>query len=66
RGMKELRRGDCSSARLVELAELGETMRRASKCGLGQASPRALLSIIRYYRGELLGVTGAAGGRSDG
>jgi [NiFe] hydrogenase diaphorase moiety large subunit len=65
-GMAELRRGDCSFARLGELAALGGTMRRASKCGLGQASPHALLSIIRHYRGELLDGAGTAGGRRDG
>ncbi len=65
-GMADLCRGACSSARLVEMERLGETMRRASKCGLGQTAPRALLSIIRHFRGELLvGGLPTPGSRDD-
>ncbi len=30
-------------------------MRVASKCGLGQSSPNAFLSIVEHFRHEILG-----------
>lgn len=35
------------------LSELAETMRDASICGLGQAAPNPLLSILRYFPQDL-------------
>ena len=35
------------------LAELAETMRDASICGLGQAAPNPMLSVMRYFPDEL-------------
>ena len=52
-----LREGRCSSSYLRELVGLGETMKLASKCGLGQSSPVALLSIIENFRDEIMGRT---------
>ena len=40
-----------------ELVKLGETMQVASKCGLGQSSPNAFLSIVENFRDELMGRT---------
>jgi [NiFe] hydrogenase diaphorase moiety large subunit len=54
-GIGMLRRGECSLAHLEDLIKLGGTMRVASKCGLGQASPNVFLSIIENYRTEVLG-----------
>lgn len=34
------------------LIEVGEDVRRSSLCGLGQTSPNAVLSTIRYFRDE--------------
>ena len=56
-GIKMLREGRCSSSYLRELVGLGETMKLASKCGLGQSSPVALLSIIENFRDEIMGRT---------
>ena len=42
---------------LREVVKLGETMQVASKCGLGQSSPNAFLSIVENFRDELMGRT---------
>jgi [NiFe] hydrogenase diaphorase moiety large subunit len=39
---------------------LGETMQLASKCGLGQSSPNAFVSIMTHFQDEILGRTAAA------
>ncbi len=54
-GVELLREGRCSSAYLRELVGLGETMKIASKCGLGQSSPMAFLSIVDNFRDEIMG-----------
>jgi len=35
------------------MEELSQVMREASICGLGQAAPNPMLSVIRYFPGEL-------------
>jgi [NiFe] hydrogenase diaphorase moiety large subunit len=59
-GVRTLQRGECSTRYLQELCGLGETMQAASKCGLGQSSPNAFLSIVKHFRHEILGRTRAA------
>lgn len=54
-GIEMLERGECSSAYLRELFGLCETMQLASKCGLGQSSPNAFLSIMHGFRDEIMG-----------
>ncbi len=54
-GLKMLERGHCSMKYLRELCALGETMQLASKCGLGQASPNAFLSIVKHFKEEIMG-----------
>jgi [NiFe] hydrogenase diaphorase moiety large subunit len=54
-GIEMLEKGTCSSSYLRELTKLGETMQIASKCGLGQSSPNAFLSIVANFRDEVLG-----------
>jgi len=58
-GIELLERGACSSAYLKELLALGETMQLASKCGLGQSSPNAFVSIMTHFQDEILGRTAA-------
>jgi [NiFe] hydrogenase diaphorase moiety large subunit len=58
-GIEMLDRGACSSAYLKELLALGETMQLASKCGLGQSSPNAFVSIMMHFQAEILGRTAA-------
>ena len=48
-------KGTCSMSYLKELCALGETMQVASKCGLGQSSPNAFLSVVEHFREELMG-----------
>jgi len=56
-GVELLKEGKCSMAYLKELCALGETMQIASKCGLGQSSPSAFLSVVKSFREELMGRT---------
>ena len=56
-GVHLLQEGKCSTRYLNELRLLGETMRIASKCGLGQSSPNAFLSIIDNFKDEIMGRT---------
>jgi [NiFe] hydrogenase diaphorase moiety large subunit len=59
-GVDLLDRGRCSMAYLKELCALGESMQLASKCGLGQSSPTAFLSIVTSFQDEIMGRTGHA------
>jgi [NiFe] hydrogenase diaphorase moiety large subunit len=54
-GVEMLQNGTCSMRYLRELVSLGETMQIASKCGLGQSSPNAFLSIVRNFQDEIMG-----------
>jgi len=59
-GIEKLETGSCSTAYLRELKALCETMQLASKCGLGQSSPNAFLSIVNNFQDEILGRATAA------
>jgi [NiFe] hydrogenase diaphorase moiety large subunit len=50
-----LEQGHCSMRYLRQLCTLGETMQLASKCGLGQSSPCAFLSIVEHFKDEIMG-----------
>lgn len=54
-GVELLEKGRCSVTYLNELIKLGETIQIASKCGLGQSSSNAFLSIIENFKPEILG-----------
>ena len=54
-GIELLEQGRCSARYLDELETLGEVMQCASKCGLGQSSPNAFLSIVHHFRDEIMG-----------
>jgi len=56
-GVQMLREGKCSAAYLNELVSLGGTIQIASKCGLGQSSANAFLSIVEHFKEELMGRT---------
>ena len=56
-GIEMLEDGRCSAGYLAELTRLGEVMQLASKCGLGQSSPNAFLSIVEHFRDEIMGRT---------
>jgi [NiFe] hydrogenase diaphorase moiety large subunit len=56
-GVELLKHGNCSMSYLKELCSLGETLQLASKCGLGQSAPNALLSVVANFQDEILGRT---------
>jgi [NiFe] hydrogenase diaphorase moiety large subunit len=56
-GVEKLGRGECSMQYLQELLALGETMQLAAKCGLGQSSPNAFVSIVKHFKDEIMGRT---------
>ncbi|MBT3201801.1 MAG: dehydrogenase [Phycisphaerales bacterium] len=56
-GVQMLAAGKCSMKYLKELCSLGKTMQVASKCGLGQSSPNAFLSVVEHFSDEILGRT---------
>jgi [NiFe] hydrogenase diaphorase moiety large subunit len=55
KGIEMLEKGTCSMKYLNELCALGESMQLASKCGLGQSSPNAFISIVANFKDELMG-----------
>ena len=59
-GIELLEEGQCSMKYLRELCQLGESMQMACKCGLGQTSPNAFLSIIEHFKDEIMGRVSAA------
>jgi [NiFe] hydrogenase diaphorase moiety large subunit len=53
RAVQLLKQGECPPEFLANVKELGETMKVASKCGLGQTSPSAFLSILEGFDDEI-------------
>ncbi|MFA4995130.1 MAG: NADH-ubiquinone oxidoreductase-F iron-sulfur binding region domain-containing protein [Bdellovibrionales bacterium] len=54
-GIRKLKEGRCTTKYLQELCSLGASMQAASKCGLGQSSPNMFLSVIKHFKGEVMG-----------
>jgi [NiFe] hydrogenase diaphorase moiety large subunit len=54
-GVEMLKEGSCPPEYLDELKGLANTMQVASKCGLGQTSSVALLSILEHFGDEIHG-----------
>lgn len=54
-GVKMLEEGRCSAAYLNQLVSLSQTIQIASKCGLGQSSANAFLSIVEHFKDEIMG-----------
>jgi [NiFe] hydrogenase diaphorase moiety large subunit len=54
-GLEKMEKGECSTPYLKELLSLGESMQLASKCGLGQSSPNAFISILTNFKDEIMG-----------
>ena len=52
--MNKITHGQGTREDLDKLSQLGETIKEASLCGLGQSSPNPVLSTIRYFRDEYL------------
>lgn len=54
RGIEAVKKGEQPSGYLDELVKLAETMRIASKCGLGQSVPNPFISIVTHFREEII------------
>ena len=52
-GVEALKAGTCDDTQLADLKALSGTMQAASKCGLGQTSPSAFLSILEGFEDEI-------------
>jgi len=61
-GIEMIERNDYTFSYINKLKGLAETMKVASKCGLGQSSPNPFLSIIENFREEIF--SGSHGGRN--
>jgi len=54
KGVNEVKKGTVKSTYLNELVKLAETMKIASKCGLGQSVGNAFSSITENFREEII------------
>ena len=54
KGVEAVKRGDKNSRYLDELVKLSKTMKRASKCGLGQSVGNAFGSIVENFKEEII------------
>lgn len=54
-GIEMMEKGECSHQYMQELISLGQSMQKASKCGLGQSSANAFISIMENFQDEILG-----------
>lgn len=54
KGIEAVKRGEKNSKYLDELVKLASTMKRASKCGLGQSVGNAFGSIVENFREEII------------
>jgi [NiFe] hydrogenase diaphorase moiety large subunit len=57
-GVEMIRKGKFTFSYINTLKELGKTMQVASKCGLGQSSPNAFISILENFKEEIFHSTG--------
>ncbi|MFN2335731.1 MAG: NADH-ubiquinone oxidoreductase-F iron-sulfur binding region domain-containing protein [Bacteroidales bacterium] len=53
-GIEMVKKGDSKSTYLNELVKLADTMKVASKCGLGQSVGNAFKSIVENFREEII------------
>jgi len=51
---ERLKEGTCSAEYIAELRELSGTMQVAAKCGLGQTSSNAFMSILEHFGDEIM------------
>lgn len=52
-GIEMIEKNEYTFAHINNLKELGQTMKVASKCGLGQSSPNPFLSILEDFKDEI-------------
>jgi len=56
--VERIENGEYTFSYIHNLKELGKTMQMASKCGLGQSSPNAFISILENFKDEIFGSNG--------
>jgi [NiFe] hydrogenase diaphorase moiety large subunit len=54
KGVEKVKKGESKSTYLFELVKLADTMKIASKCGLGQSVGNAFRSIVENFREEII------------
>jgi [NiFe] hydrogenase diaphorase moiety large subunit len=54
KGVEKVKKGEVKSTYLNELSKLAETMKIASKCGLGQSVGNAFKTIVENFREEII------------
>ncbi len=54
KGVEKVKKGQAKSTYLVELVKLADTMKVASKCGLGQSVGNAFKTIVENFREEII------------
>jgi [NiFe] hydrogenase diaphorase moiety large subunit len=54
KGVEKVKKGEAKSIYLNELVKLAETMKIASKCGLGQSVGNAFRTIVENFREEII------------
>jgi [NiFe] hydrogenase diaphorase moiety large subunit len=54
KGIEAVKHGEMPSSYLNQLMKLSETMKVASKCGLGQSVPNAFSSIVKNFKEEMI------------
>ncbi len=54
KGVEKVKRGEVKSSYLNELIKLADTMKSASKCGLGQSVGNAFRTIVENFREEII------------
>jgi [NiFe] hydrogenase diaphorase moiety large subunit len=54
KGVEKVKKGESKSTYLNELVKLADTMKIASKCGLGQSVGNAFRSIVENFREEII------------
>ena len=52
-GIEMIERGEYTFSYIKKLKDLGNTMKVASKCGLGQSSPNSFISILDNFSDEI-------------
>ncbi|MDP4197083.1 MAG: NADH-ubiquinone oxidoreductase-F iron-sulfur binding region domain-containing protein, partial [Bacteroidota bacterium] len=60
-GIKDIERRNYTFSYINKLKDLGRTMQVASKCGLGQSSPNAFISILENFKEEIFNYNGFGG-----
>ena len=54
KGVEKVKKGEVKSTYLNELVKLADTMKLASKCGLGQSVGNAFRTIVENFREEII------------